>query len=61
MKPNKGEIWIGTYKYVESTPIDIHDVEIISNDGSIVTFKRLDNNKMSSDFIVSFIDWFKLK
>lgn len=59
MKPRKGEIWIGTYKYVESELIDIHEVKILSCVGDIVEFRRLDNGKENTDIVYSFIEWFK--
>ena len=59
MNPNVGEIWLGTYKYVESQLIDIHEVEIISNSNGLVIFKRVDNGKESKDIVYSFIEWFK--
>ena len=59
MKPRKGEIWIGTYKYVESELIDIHEVEILSCVGDIVKTRRLDNGKENTDIVYPFIEWFK--
>lgn len=59
MKPRKGEIWIGTYKYVESELIDIHEVEILSCVGDIVKTRRLDSGKENTDIVYSFIEWFK--
>ena len=57
--PKVGETWRGTYKYVESNLIDIHDVEILSIMDDIVKFKRLDSGEESIDIVYGFIEWFK--
>jgi hypothetical protein len=59
MNPKVGEIWLGTYKYVESQLIEIHEVEILSNSNGLVKFKRIDNGKELTDIVYSFIEWFK--
>lgn len=57
--PKKGEIWIGTYLYVESQLINIHEVEILSCSNDLVKFKRIDNGYEKIDVVYSFTEWFK--